>query len=109
MVPDVPSTKTEYAHIVRTPDILGGEPRITGHRIRVRDIAAARDLGAFTPEEIAANLYPSLTLAQVYAALAYYEDHREDIACSEEAERQFVEDFVQRHPRLVHGDSREKG
>ena len=56
-----------------------GEPRIAEHRIRVRDVVAARDLGGYTPEEIAASVYPSLTLAQVYAALAYYEDHRAEI------------------------------
>ena len=51
-----PSTKTEYSHIVRTPGIVGGEPRIEGHRVRVRDIVAARDLGGLTPEEIAATV-----------------------------------------------------
>jgi uncharacterized protein (DUF433 family) len=45
----------------------------------VRDIVAARDFAGLTPAEIAANVYPDLTLAQVYAALAYYEDHREEI------------------------------
>jgi uncharacterized protein (DUF433 family) len=75
----VPTIKTEYAHIVCTPGVVGGEPRIAEHRIRVRDVVAARDLGGYTPEEIAASVYPSLTLAQVYAALAYYEDHRAEI------------------------------
>ena len=77
MASDTPTTKTEYAHIVCTPGVLGGKPRVAGHRIRVSDIAAARDLRGFSPEEIAATLYPDLTLAQVYAALAYYEDHRD--------------------------------
>jgi uncharacterized protein (DUF433 family) len=48
--------------------------------MRVRDIVAARDLGGMAPEEIAANVYPALTLAQVYAAWAYYEDHRDALA-----------------------------
>ncbi len=71
-----PTTHTEYAHIVHTPELLSGEARIDGHRIRVRDVVAARDLGGMTPEEIAATVYPSLTLAQVYAALAWYYDHQ---------------------------------
>ena len=73
------STQTEYAHIVHTPGILGGKARIAGHRIRARDVMAARDRGGLTPEEIAATVYPTLTLAQVYAALAYCEDHRAEI------------------------------
>ena len=64
------SVQSGYSHIVCTPEILGGEPRIEGHRIRVRDVVAARDLGGLTPEEIAANVYPQLTLGQVYPSVA---------------------------------------
>ncbi len=76
MASEASTTHTEYAHIVRTPGLLGGEARIEGHRIRVLDVVAARDRGGMTPEEIAATVYPGLTLAQVYAALAYYEFRR---------------------------------
>jgi uncharacterized protein (DUF433 family) len=95
------STRTEFAHIVRTPGVVGGEPRIEGHRIRVRDIVAARDLGGLTPEEIAASVYPGLSLAQIYAALAYYEDHRDEIDQASRDEAQFVEQFLKDHPQLV--------
>jgi uncharacterized protein (DUF433 family) len=96
------TTETEYAHIVRTADMLGGEPRLAGTRIRVRDIAAARDIGGLAPEEIAAIVYPDLTLAQIYAALAYYEDHRAEINGATESEAQRVEEFLRDHPDLVH-------
>jgi uncharacterized protein (DUF433 family) len=95
------STKTEYSHIVCTPGVVGGEPRVDGHRIRVRDIVAARDLGGLTPEEIAASVYPGLTLAQVYSALAYYEDHRNEIDQAMQQEAQFVEQFLNDHPQLA--------
>lgn len=101
MASETPATKTGYAHIVCTPGIVGGEARITGHRIRVRDIVAARDLGGLSPEEIAASVYPNLTLAQVYAALAYYEDHRSEIDSAFEDDAEVVEDFRRRHPDLV--------
>jgi len=94
-------TKTEYVHIVRTPGVVGGEPRIAGRRIRVRDIVAARDLGGLTPEEIAASVYPELTLAEVYSALAYYEDHRGEIEQTTRRESQFVKRFLKTHPQLV--------
>jgi uncharacterized protein (DUF433 family) len=70
------STKTEYSPIVCTPGVVSGESRIGGHSIDVSDIVAARDLGGLTPTEMATSVYPELTLAQVYSALAYYEDHR---------------------------------
>ncbi len=95
------STRTEYSHIVRTPDVCGGESRIDGHRIRVRDIVAARDLGGLTPEEIAASVYPGLTLAQVYTALAYYEDHHDEIDQALQNEAQFIEQFLKDHPQLA--------
>lgn len=94
------STSTLYAHIVHTPGTMGGEARIEGHRIRVRDIVAARDFEALTPEEIVATVYPHLTLAQVYSALAYYEDHRSEIELALAAEKQFVEEFRKSHPNL---------
>ena len=95
------ATTTQYSYIVRTPGIVGGEARIDGYRIRVRDIVAARDLGGLMPEEIAANVYPALTLAQVYSALAYYEDHRDEIDQAMHHEAQFVEQFLHDHPQLV--------
>jgi uncharacterized protein (DUF433 family) len=100
-MPGDASTKTEYAHIVRSPGVLGGEPRVEGHRIRVRDIAAARDLDGLTPEEIVARVYPQLTLAQAYAALAYYEDHHEEIVQVAEDEARYAERFLKEHPQLV--------
>jgi uncharacterized protein (DUF433 family) len=109
MASETPTVKTEYAHVVRTPGVVGGEPRIDGHRIRVRDVVAARDLGGFSPEEIVATVYPSVTLAQVYAALAYYEDHRDEIDRLREAESSFVHQWLEDHPELARDLGREKG
>ena len=94
-------TTTEYAHIVATPGVAGGEPRIDGHRIRVRDVVAARDVGGFTPEEIAGTVYPTLSLAEVYAALAYFEDHRAKIEQAIADEEKILEQFRTNHPQLV--------
>jgi uncharacterized protein (DUF433 family) len=93
--------KTGYVHIVRTPGIMGGEPRIAKRRIRVRDIVAARDAGGLAPEEIAATVYPELTLAEVYSALAYYEDHHEEIEQASRRESQFVKRFLKAKPQLI--------
>ncbi len=69
---------TDIKHIVRTPGIYGGKPCIEGHRISVHDIAERHNLG-LTPEQIVAEHYPTLSLAQVYAALLYYHEHKDEI------------------------------
>lgn len=109
MASDTSKIKTDYAHIVHTQGILGGEARIDGHRVRVRDVALARDLDGLLPEEIAANVYPTLSLAEVYSALAYYEDHREEIDRAAEKEARTVEEFRRRHPELIRDSAERKG
>lgn len=64
--------------IVRTPGVLGGRPRIAGTRISVATITLL-DRQGVSPELIAADEYPQLSLAQVYAALAYYHANRPTI------------------------------
>lgn len=65
-------------HIEITPGVCGGKPRIAGHRIRVEDIAIWHERMGMSPDEIVYH-YPTITLADVYAALAYYYDHLEEI------------------------------
>lgn len=65
-------------HIESVPDKCGGKPCIAGTRIRVWDIYVASELRGESPDQIVAQ-YPSLSLAQVHAALAYYWDNREAI------------------------------
>jgi uncharacterized protein (DUF433 family) len=70
--------------IVRSPEIRNGRPRIAGTGVTVRTIAICNKAG-LGAEEIAAE-FPHLTLAHVYAALAYYH------ANSEEIERDLAEE-----------------
>ena len=65
-------------HIESTPGVCGGRPRIAGTRIRVQDIVIWHERLGYSPDEIVSH-YPQLTLADVYAALAYYYDHRDEI------------------------------
>jgi uncharacterized protein (DUF433 family) len=65
------------ASIEITPGTCGGKPRIAGHRIRVQDIALWTEEGR-SADEIVAD-FPQLSLSDVYAALAYYHEHREEI------------------------------
>ncbi len=68
---------TEHLYIVRDDEILSGEPIIKGTRTPVRAIVENWRLGV-APEEIPHHL-PHLTLAQVFDALSYYCDHRDEI------------------------------
>jgi len=79
---------TEHPHIVRTKEILGGEPVVKGTRTPVRAIVEWWKFGA-SPEEIMENL-PHLTLSQIFDALSYYADHREEI------EKYIAENMVER-------------
>lgn len=63
--------------IVKTAGVLGGRPRIRGHRVPVHRIAAWWQLG-LSIEEIAEK-HPSLGPAEIHAALAYYHLHQEEI------------------------------
>ena len=55
--------------IVKTPGICGGRARIAGHRIPVFRVAKAFRAG-HSPEEML-ELWPSLSLAEIHAAIAY--------------------------------------
>ena len=64
-------------HIEATPGICGGKPRIAGHRITVHNVALWKTRSGMTPEDIASEY--DLALADVYAALTYYHDHKKQI------------------------------
>jgi uncharacterized protein (DUF433 family) len=64
--------------IVSTPGICGGRPRIDGHRIQVEDVAVWHERQGMSPDQILSE-HPSLTLAEVHAALAYYYENRDRI------------------------------
>jgi uncharacterized protein (DUF433 family) len=65
-------------HIVVTRGHCGDKPHVAGHRIKVQHIAVWHEQLGKNPDEIVAE-HPGLTLADVYAALTYYYDHREEI------------------------------
>jgi uncharacterized protein (DUF433 family) len=89
-------------HIVRTPGVVSGRPRIAGSRIRVSDIVVQRYFHDHSPEEIAGqDVFPSITLADVYAALAYYHDHKEAIDAEFEEDEEEAERFAREHPDIV--------
>src|SRR4051794_31609678 len=75
--------------IVSTPGTCAGKPRIDGHRITVEDVAIWHERMGMSPDEIVSG-HPSITLADVHAALAYYFEYREQIDAAIQAGERFV-------------------
>ena len=70
--------RVTHTHITSDPGICGGSPIIGGTRFPVRSVVTYVLHYGSTPEELVTR-FPHLTLAQVYDALAYYYDNREEI------------------------------
>jgi uncharacterized protein (DUF433 family) len=87
---------TILAHVAVTPGVAGGKPRIAGHRITVQDIAVWHERLGRSADEIATAY--GLSLADVYAALAYYYDHREEMDQAIRADEEFIAALRQRSP-----------
>ena len=68
----------QTVHVTCTPGVLGGKPCIAGTRIPVHHVYVWHEEQRRSVDEILAS-YPTLTRADVYAALAYCWDHREEI------------------------------
>lgn len=87
-------------HVEITPGICGGKPRIAGHRIKVQDIVIWHERMGMSPDEIIYH-HPSITLADVYGALSYYHDHREEIRQQIEETEAFAEKLQGDKPSLI--------
>lgn len=64
--------------IVRSPGVRSGNAIVEGTRIGVHDLIGLLQNGE-TIDTLRQNCFPSLTKAQIYECLAYYEDHRGEI------------------------------
>lgn len=63
--------------ITTNPKVRGGRPCIAGTGLRVSDVVIAHLFHDQTPDEIAAGY--AVSLSGVYAALAYYYEHKAEI------------------------------
>ena len=80
-----------------TPGTCGGKPRIDGHRIKVEHIAVCYERMGMSPDEIVTS-HPTINLAQVHAALAYYYEHKQEIDADIEEGKRFVEELKAKSP-----------
>lgn len=93
---------TVYSHITKDPRVRAGKACIERTRVAVEDIVFYFHRG-YSVAQIQEEL-PQLNLAQVYAALSYYHDRKDEIDVSIKAkegttewlERQW-QDYLDRH------------
>ena len=93
--------------ISKTQGVCGGKTCIAGHRIRVLDVVRWHEHQGMSPDEIVSQ-FPTITLADVHAALAYYFDHIEEIQQEMRAERVFAGEFRRNNPSLLDSKLREE-
>lgn len=87
-------------HIEIVQGAGGPKARIAGSRIRVQDVAIWYEKLGMSADEIV-DEYPSLTHADVYAALTYYWDHREEIEARIVADDALAEEIRRERPGLL--------
>jgi len=87
-------------HIGVRPGYCGGKPHILGHRIKVKHVALWHERQGLSAAEIVAE-HPTITLAQVHAAIAYYYDHRAEIEAEIAAEDRIYEELKGTQPPIL--------
>lgn len=90
------STK-KHVEIVKTPEILHNQPRIEGTRIGVFVIGESIRASEQTIADLQES-YPALSREQILAALAYYDDHPDEMDALR-AERAAVIDQIDERRR----------
>jgi uncharacterized protein (DUF433 family) len=86
-------------YIELTPGVRGGKPRLSGTRLTVADVVVLHRRLGYSLEEIAGKY--DLSPSAVYAAMAYYYDHRTEIDQSIDEETAFAEAFRRNNPSLL--------
>jgi uncharacterized protein (DUF433 family) len=64
--------------VERVPGRCGGAPTLKGTRMGIHDIVSYYRIYSGNVKRIAED-FPDLSVAQIEAALAWYEDHREEV------------------------------
>jgi uncharacterized protein (DUF433 family) len=83
-------------YIDKTEGDVGGKPRIAGRRIAVQNIVIWHEWLGMSADKIASEY--DLTLAEIYAALAYYYNNPQEIDRSIKASESLVEEMMKKIP-----------
>ncbi len=82
--------------IATNPEVRNGRPHLIGTTLTVADVAIVKVYHRKTADEIAA--WFGLSLPQVYAALAYYYSHRDEMDDAIKAEIKRAEELAEKRP-----------
>lgn len=86
-------------HIEIDPAIVGGKPRIKGHRITVQNIVVWHERMGKSVDEIASEY--NLSLAEIHAALSYYFDHQSEVNAGIHDSQAFVKELKKQNSSVL--------
>ncbi len=89
--------KTKHPYISIDPRISGGQPVISGTRIKVMDIAINYELLGISADKII-DEYPHLRLEQVHDALSYYYEHKDMFDKKYREDQSFLAQLKKQYP-----------
>ena len=69
-----------------------GVARIAGSRIKVNHLVLEKRINNWTPEQVQ-SAHPHLSMAEIYAAFAYYYDHQAEIDAEIEQDKRFIDEM----------------
>lgn len=95
------AVQTLDQYIERTAGVMGGKPRLAGRRVRVQDVVVWHEWLGLSADDIATNY--DLTLAEIYAALAYYFDNPREVDAALRQGETLVAEMKARIPSKLHG------
>jgi uncharacterized protein (DUF433 family) len=87
-------------HIEIVEGAGGPKARILGHRIRVVDVVGWYEEAGMSADEILEE-FPTITKADIYAALAYYWDHKEELDRKMADDEAFVQEMMKKDPGRI--------
>ncbi|MBI2339514.1 MAG: DUF433 domain-containing protein [Deltaproteobacteria bacterium] len=90
--------KIEHPYINATSGVCGGSAVVVGTRFPVRSVVNYVFKLGLTPEELVQK-FSHLSLAQIYDALSYYYDHRQEI--DREIDEDSIEACIRDFPELT--------
>ena len=89
--------KTKHPYISIDPKISGGQPVISGTRIKVMDIAINYELLGISADKII-DEYPHLRLEQIHDALSYYYEHKDMFDKKYREDQSFLAQLKKQYP-----------
>ncbi|RJQ48015.1 MAG: DUF433 domain-containing protein [Nitrospiraceae bacterium] len=96
----VAAKKIKHPYVSIDPKIAGGEPVVSGTRIKVMDIAVRYELMGWSADRII-DEYPHLKLEQVHDALSYYYEHKAVFDKKYREDQSFLSRLMKQYPSKI--------